>query len=58
MLVFVVKCYSCGFVLYNDKEPKTVEAVLRMWGGVCPKCLSPLEKRPIRVAVGLRRRKK
>jgi len=53
--VFVVKCDSCGFVLYSDKEPKTVEAVLKMWGGVCPKCLSPLERRPIKIAVGLRR---
>ena len=52
--MFVVKCDSCGFVLYSDKEPKTVEAVLKMWGGVCPKCLSPLERRPIKIAVGLR----
>jgi hypothetical protein len=55
--VFVVKCDSCGFVLYMGEDPKTVEAVIKMWGGVCPRCLSPLERRPIKVAIGLRRGK-
>jgi len=53
--VFVVRCDSCGFVLFEDKEPKTVEYVLRIWGGICPKCMSPLEKKPIKIAVGLRK---
>lgn len=48
-----MKCDSCGFVLYRGPDPKTVEAVLKMWGGVCPKCLSPLERRPIKIGIGL-----
>ncbi|MCC6020749.1 MAG: hypothetical protein LM577_05225 [Thermoproteaceae archaeon] len=51
--MFIVRCDSCGFVLYKGREPRTVEAVLKMWGGVCPKCMSPLERKPIRMAVGL-----
>ncbi len=54
-MVYVVKCDSCGFLLYKGEEPKTVEAVLKMWGGICPKCMSPLERRPIKIAVGLLR---
>jgi hypothetical protein len=51
MCVFVVRCISCGFVLYRGSEPRTVEQVAKMWGGYCPKCMSPLERRPIRIAV-------
>lgn len=56
--VYVIKCDSCGFVLYKGADPKTVEAVLRLWGGVCPKCMSPLERRPIKIAVGLLKERK
>jgi len=40
------QCISYGFELYRGPEPKTVEAVMKIWGGYCPKCLSPLGKRP------------
>lgn len=53
--MFIVKCDSCGFVLYSGEEPRTIDAVLRSWGGVCPKCLSPLERRPIRIALAMKR---
>ncbi|MFN7105655.1 MAG: hypothetical protein ACK4M3_03625 [Pyrobaculum sp.] len=52
--MYVVKCDSCGYVLYEKDVPKAVEAVLKMWGGTCPKCMSPLEKRPIKIAIGVR----
>ncbi|CCC81183.1 hypothetical protein [Thermoproteus tenax] len=51
--MYVVRCLSCGFVLYQGAEPKTVEAVIKMWGGYCPKCLSPLEKRPVKIGLKL-----
>ncbi|MBP1448722.1 MAG: hypothetical protein JZD41_01715 [Thermoproteus sp.] len=54
--MFIVKCISCGFELYHGEEPKTVEAVAKMWGGYCPKCMSPIERRPIKIAVRLARR--
>ncbi|MFN3804606.1 MAG: hypothetical protein ACK4SY_06085 [Pyrobaculum sp.] len=53
--MYVVKCDSCDYVLYKKEVPKTVEAVWKMWGGICPKCMSPLEKKPIKIAVGARR---
>jgi hypothetical protein len=52
-VAYVVKCISYGFELYRGPEPKTVEAVMKIWGGYCPKCLSPLGKRPIKIAVKL-----
>ncbi|MGC8583910.1 MAG: hypothetical protein ACP5KY_08050 [Thermoproteus sp.] len=51
--MYVVKCISCGFELYRGPEPKTVEAVAKIWGGYCPKCLSPIERRPIKIAAKL-----
>ncbi len=47
------QCISYGLELYRDPEPKTVEAVMKIWGGYCPKRLSPLGKRPIKIAVKL-----
>jgi hypothetical protein len=52
-VAYVVKCISCSFELYRGPEPKTVEAVMKIWSGYCPKSLSPLGKRPIKIAVKL-----
>jgi len=43
----IIKCHSCGFVLYNGNELKSIDLVLREWGYRCPACLSPLSPRPI-----------
>ncbi|MEL9991427.1 MAG: hypothetical protein QXP98_07435 [Thermoproteus sp.] len=51
--MYIVRCISCGFELYRGVEPKTVEAVAKMWGGYCPKCYSPIERKPIKIAVKL-----
>jgi hypothetical protein len=52
-VAYVVKCISYGFELYRGPEPKTVEAVMKIWGGYCPKRPLPLGKRPIEIAVKL-----
>jgi Zn finger protein HypA/HybF involved in hydrogenase expression len=38
----IVKCHSCGFVLYQGRDLKSLEVILRRWGYRCPCCLSPL----------------
>jgi len=38
-----IVCASCGFILYQGKDPKSVDDVLRRWGYRCPCCLSPLK---------------
>ena len=35
-------CSSCGFVLYEGKELKSIVDVLKKYGYRCPCCLSPL----------------
>jgi len=44
----IIRCHSCGFVLYRDNQLKSIDEVLREWGYRCPACLSPLSKTPIR----------
>lgn len=55
--MITVRCDSCGFVLYNGsirpaggRQPGPTPSLKRikaMWGGQCPKCMSPLEDRAI-----------
>ncbi|MCG2869793.1 MAG: hypothetical protein L7H10_03465 [Vulcanisaeta sp.] len=47
----IIRCHSCGFVLYHDNQLKSVDEVLRQWGYKCPVCLSPLSKTPISLRV-------
>ncbi len=49
--MYTIKCDSCGFELYRERFPKTVEMVSKTWGGVCPKCMSPLSSEPIRISL-------
>ena len=44
----IIRCRSCGFVLYRGDQLKSIDEVLREWGYRCPVCLSPLSKTPIR----------
>ena len=43
----IIRCHSCGFVLYNGNELRSIDLILREWGYRCPVCLSPLSPRPI-----------
>jgi len=47
----IIKCHSCGFVLYNGNELKSIDLVLREWGYRCPVCMSPLSRVPLRTKV-------
>ena len=38
-----IQCSSCGFILYQGKDPKSVDDVLKKWGYRCPCCLSVLK---------------
>ena len=40
--MIIIKCSSCGFILYEGRELKVPEDVLKMWDFRCPMCLSPL----------------
>ncbi|WP_243676073.1 hypothetical protein [Vulcanisaeta distributa] len=53
MMPIIIKCHSCGFTFYSDQQLKSVDEVLRQWGGYrCPPvCLSPLSKMPITMHV-------
>lgn len=42
----IIKCSSCGFIFYSDKQLKPIEDVLKQWGFRCPCCLSPLDLEP------------
>jgi Zn finger protein HypA/HybF involved in hydrogenase expression len=48
----IIRCHSCGFILYQGNELKSIDVVLREWGYRCPVCMSPLSKTPIRWEVG------
>jgi Zn finger protein HypA/HybF involved in hydrogenase expression len=49
MLVpITIRCHSCGFILYQGNELKSIDVALREWSYRCPACLSPLSKTPIR----------
>jgi len=47
----IIRCHSCGFVLYNSNELKSIDLVLREWGYRCPVCMSPLSRIPLRTKV-------
>jgi len=47
----IIRCHSCGFVLYNGNELKSIDLVLREWGYRCPVCMSPLSRTPLRTKV-------
>ena len=38
----IVKCSSCGFILYKSNQPKPIESILMQWDFRCPCCMSPL----------------
>ena len=40
--MYVVRCSACGFELYRDAMPVTIYKVAAMWGGRCPRCMSPI----------------
>jgi len=47
----IIRCHSCGFVLYNSNELRSIDLVLREWGYRCPVCMSPLSRAPLRAKV-------
>jgi len=47
----IIRCHSCGFVLYNGNELRRIDLVLREWGYRCPVCMSPLSRTPLRAKV-------
>ena len=50
----IIRCRSCGFILYQGNELKSIDAVLRGWGYRCPVCMSPLSTWPLAVKVAAR----
>ena len=50
----IIKCNSCGFILYQGNELVSIESVLRKWGYRCPVCMSPLSNKPLRFTVEAR----
>jgi len=51
----IIKCHSCGFILYQGDELVSIESVLRKWGYRCPVCMSPLSNKPVRFIVEARK---
>jgi len=47
----IIKCHSCGFILYQGNELKSIDLVLREWSYRCPVCMSPLSRTPLRTKV-------
>jgi len=47
----IIRCHSCGFVLYNGNELRSIDLILREWGYRCPVCMSPLSRIPLRAKV-------
>ncbi len=43
----IIRCHSCGFILYQGNELKSIDVVLREWGYRCPVCMSPLSTWPL-----------
>ncbi len=41
--MIIIKCQSCGFPLYQGRQLKSVDDVLRYWSYRCPCCLSILD---------------
>jgi hypothetical protein len=50
----IIRCRSCGFVLYRGNELRSIDEVLRVWGYRCPVCMSPLSTRPLGMKVAAR----
>jgi hypothetical protein len=50
----IIRCRSCGFILYQGNELKSIDEVLRVWGYKCPVCLSPLSTQPLDMKVAAR----
>ena len=50
----IIRCHSCGFVLYRDNQLKSIDEVLREWGYRCPACMSPLSTWPLGIKVTAR----
>ena len=46
--MIIIRCHSCGFVLYRGNQLRSIDEVLRQWDYKCPVCMSPLSKTPIR----------
>mgnify|MGYP001770649534 CR=1 FL=1 len=55
-MVFEYVCRWCGFKLYVGFKVKSVEDIYKMWGGRCPKCMSPIMQIPQGVIFEPRRR--
>ena len=49
--MIIIKCHSCGFILYQGNELKSIDLVLREWGYRCPVCMSPLSRVPLKTKV-------
>ena len=49
----IVKCNSCGYVLYNGKQLKMIDEILRLYGYRCPCCLSILVNVPTTIKVSV-----
>jgi hypothetical protein len=50
----IIRCHSCGFVLYRGDQLRSIDEVLRVWGYKCPVCMSPLSTRPLGMKVAAR----
>ena len=49
MIVYL--CSECGHVLYRGWKLRTIDQIIKYYGGRCPCCLSELRKAPTRVEV-------
>jgi hypothetical protein len=47
----IIRCHSCGFVLYNGNELRSIDLILREWDYRCPVCMSPLSRTPLGIRV-------
>ncbi|MDH5815574.1 MAG: hypothetical protein QE164_02100 [Candidatus Nezhaarchaeota archaeon] len=47
----IVKCASCGYVLYKGNDLVPPREIAKRFGGKCPKCSSALSQSPLSVEV-------
>ncbi|MCG2870613.1 MAG: hypothetical protein L7H10_07675 [Vulcanisaeta sp.] len=47
----IIRCHSCGFVLYQGNELRSIDLILREWDYRCPVCMSPLSRTPLGIRV-------
>ena len=47
----IIRCHSCGFILYQGNELRSIDLILREWDYRCPVCMSPLSKVSLRIKV-------